>query len=87
MTIFLWHQEDCGEIYSYYKDEINDSAIEINNDCNNDKTIRRKYFEYKKKIIGSTPNDSNTLNPEIVVPLKYLSNLWRFLDLPLSAVK
>ena len=66
------------EIYSYYKDEIYDSAIENNNDCNkinNDKTIRRRSFEHKTKMIGSTPNDSNTLNAEIVVPLKYFSNL------------
>ena len=38
-------------------------------------------------MIESTPNDSNTLNAEIVVPLKYLSNIWRFLNLPLSTVK
>ena len=29
-----------------------------------------------------TPNDNNTLTAEVVVQLKYLSNFWRFLDLP-----
>ena len=35
-----------------------------------------------KKITGTTNNNSK-LNAEIVVPLKYLSNFWRSLDLPL----
>ena len=36
---------------------------------------------YKTKIIGSTPADNNTLHTDFVVPLKYLSNFWRSLDL------
>ena len=40
-------------------------------------------FEYKTKIIGRTLANNNRLNTEIVVPLKYLSNFWRLLDLPL----
>ena len=34
-------------------------------------------------MIGSTPNNVNRLNAEVVVPLKYLSSFWRSLDLPL----
>ena len=37
---------------------------------------------YKTHLIGSTPADNNTLDAEVVVPLKYLSNFWIFLDLP-----
>ena len=50
---------------------------------NNNKTIASKSFEYKTKIIGRTPDNNDTLDTEIVVPLKYLSNFWRFLNLPL----
>ena len=56
----------------------NDNA---NNRINNSKTITSKYFEYKTKIIGSTPKNNNILDAEVVVPLKYLTNFWRFLDL------
>ena len=28
-------------------------------------------------------NDNNILDPEVVVLLKYISNFWRYLDLPL----
>ena len=61
-------------LWNYYRDEINDSAIEKNNDgnrINNDKTITSKSFDYKTKSIGSTPNDNDILDAEVVVPLKY----------------
>ena len=49
----------------------------------NSKTITSKSFEYKTKLIGSTPNNDIMLDAEVVVPLKYLSNFWRYFDLPL----
>ena len=51
---------------------------------NNNKTITSKPFEYKTKLIGSTSKNHNVLDAEVVVPLKYLSNFWRSLDLPLT---
>ena len=36
----------------------------------------------KIKITGKTPADGNTEDIEIVVPLKYLSNFWRSLEIP-----
>ena len=47
------------------------------------KTITVISFEHKTKIIGRTPDDKNTLEREVVAPLKYLRNFWRFLVLPL----
>ena len=76
-----------GSLWNYYRDEINDSAIEIINDGNNDgnnKTTTSKSFEYKTKIIGYTSNNNNNvLDAEFVILLNYLSNFWRSLDLPL----
>ena len=40
-------------------------------------------FEFKQKITDSTRNYS-TKNIEIMVPLKYLSNFWRTLEMPLT---
>ena len=45
--------------------------------------MKSESFKYNTKIIGRTPDDNNTLEREFAVPLKYLSNFWRFLDLPL----
>ena len=35
------------------------------------------------KITGKTPNDGNEKDVETMVPLKYLSNFWRTLEIPL----
>ena len=42
-----------------------------------------KYFENKTKTAVKRLDDNNKLNAEVVVPLKYLSNFWKFLNLPL----
>ena len=39
-------------------------------------------FNFKTKITGQT-NDNGIINVEIMVPLKYLSNFWRTLEIPL----
>ena len=75
-----------GSLWNFYKDDVNDNANEnnaANNRINNNKTTTSKFFEYKTKIIGRKPADNNTLDTEVVVPLKYLSNFWRFLNLSL----
>ena len=79
-----------GSLWIYYRDEVNNSANEIDdndNKRNNDKATTSKSFEYKTKMIGTKPNDNSRLNVEVVVPLKFLSNFWRFLDLPLISCK
>ena len=65
-----------GSLRNYYRDEKNDDANENdnNNRINNNKTIASKYFEYKTKIIGSTPNLNNILYAEVVLPLNYVGN-------------
>ena len=62
-----------GSLWNYYRGEVNDDVNENNknNMMNNNKTITSKYFEYKTKLVGSTPNNDNILDAEIVVPLKY----------------
>ena len=39
-------------------------------------------FKFKQKIIGWTGNDG-TKNVEVMIPLKYLSNFWRNLEMSL----
>ena len=69
-----------GSLWNYCRDKVNDDANENNaarNKINNNKTIES---EYGTKLIERMPNN-NILDAE-VVPLKYLCNFWRFLDLP-----
>ena len=64
--IFLEYSDNysmtSGSLWNFYRDEINDSAIENNNDgnrINENKTITSKSFKCKTKLIGSTPNNNN----------------------------
>ena len=41
---------------------------------------KSKSFDYKTKLIGSTPNNDSRLDAEVVVPLKYFNNFSRSLD-------
>ena len=77
-------------LWNYYRDEVNDDANESNASrikINNNEKITGKSFEYNTKLMGSTPDNNNVLDTEVVVSLKYLSNFWRSLDLPLIICK
>ena len=71
----------------FYGDEGNGSANE-NNDpnhyrTNNNKTTVNKSFEHMTKLIRTTPDKNSRLNTQVGIPLKYLNDFWRSLDLSL----
>ena len=73
-------------LWNYYKDEMNGDAAEVNDanfKINNGKVTTSRSFEYKTQITRNTPANNNILDRENVVPLKYLSNFWRYLSLSL----
>ena len=74
-----------GSLWDSHRDEINNDVIEndYDNRWNNNKIITSKSFEYKTKLIWSTPNNNNMLHTEIVAPLKYLNNISKSIDLVL----
>ena len=65
------YSKASGSLWQYYKYDPNDN---IENS---------ESFKFKVKITGKTPNDGNTKDDEINVPLKYLSNFWRTLEMAL----
>ena len=60
-----------GRLRQYYRDEPNDNLADSES------------FKSKIKMPGKTPDDGNEKDVEIMVPLKYLSNFWRTLEMPL----
>ena len=44
-------------------------------------------FKYKASIIGNTKDNGTKSKVKIALPLKYLSNLWRSLEIPLINCK
>ena len=65
------YSKTSGSLWQYYKDDPNDNLANFES------------FKSKVKITGKTPNNGNTKDLEIIVPLKYLSNFWRTLGMPL----
>ena len=65
------YSKTSGSLWKYYKDDPNDNITQSES------------FKSKIKITGKTPAAGNTKDVEIIVPLKYLSNFWRTLEMPL----
>ena len=66
------YAKTSGSLWQYFRDEPYDNNIEDS-----------ESFKSKIKITGKTPNNNNVKDVEIIVPLKYLSNFWRTLEMPL----
>ena len=86
------YRKTIGSLYNYYRDELSDNADDDNFD--NNKVVNSNTFKCKNKIIGNTynvdagaqgydVNKNGTQEVELAIPLKYLSNFWRALNIPL----
>ena len=77
------YSDTSGSLWNFKRDEIINNA-DVTNDNN------APSFKYKANIIGNT--DANGVsrkkeNVKIAVPLKYLSNFWRSLEMSLINYK
>ena len=86
------YRKTIGSLYNYYRGELSDDADDNNFD--NIKVINSNTFKYKNKITGNTynvdagtqgydVNKNGTQEIELGIPLKYLGNFWRALNIPL----
>ena len=76
------YNKTTGSFLNYYRDEPN-SSTEANNITHS--IINSESFNYKANFIqnGVTQNNLIKNDVKIVVTLKYLSNFWRNLNIPL----
>ena len=85
------YRKTIGSLYNYYRDELSDDA---DDNFDNIKVVNSNTFKYKNKIIGNTynvnagangydVNKNGTQEVELAIPLKYLGNFWRILNIPL----
>ena len=65
------YSKTSGSLWQYYRDDPNDNIRDSES------------FKYKIKITGKTQAAANVNDVKIAMPLKYLSNFWRTLDMPL----
>ena len=84
------YKKTIGSFYSYYRDELSDDPDKINHD--NIKVVNSNAFKYKNKVTGNTYDVVNTADDyvavkegtqeiELAIPLKYLGNFWRALNI------
>ena len=86
------YRKTIGSLYNYYRDELSNDTDDNNFD--NIKVVNSNTFKYKNKITGNTynvdagargydVNKNGTQEVELAIPLKYLANFWRALNIPL----
>ena len=86
------YRKTIGLLCNYYRDELSDDADDNNFD--NIKVVNSNTFNYKNKITGNTynvdagaqgydVNKNGTQEVELAIPLKYLGNFWRAVNIPL----
>ena len=86
------YRKTIGSLYNYYRDELSDDADDNNFD--NIQVVNSNTFKYKNKIIANTynvnagadgydVNKNGTQEVELAIPLKYLGNFWRALNISL----
>ena len=86
------YRKTIGSLYNYYRDELSNNADD--NTFANINAVNSNTFKYKNKITGNTynvdagaqgydVNKNGTQEVELAIPLKYLGNFWRALNIPL----
>ena len=77
------YSKTSGSLWNYHRDEPNSEA-----EGNTNYSFKNsKSFDYKTSITGKLEGDNLEKGVKIVVPLKFLSNFWRTLDMPLINCK
>ena len=74
------YSDTSDSLWQFKRDEIINNA-DVTNDNN------ASSFKYKANLVGNTENNGTKNGVKIAVPLKYLSNFWRSLEMPLINCK
>ena len=74
------YSDSSGSLWGFKRDEVVNNAGATNDD-------NFPSFKYKANLIANTTADGTKKGVKIAVPLKYLSNFWRSLEMPLINCK
>ena len=78
------YEKTSGSLFNYYRDEPNEITVGAGNNAINISIRNSKSFDYKTNITGNLDaGEDEKEDVEIAIPLKYLGNFWRSLDIPL----
>ena len=74
------YSDSSGSLWRFKRDEVVNNEDVTNND-------NAPSFKYKASLITDTEANETKNGVKIAVPLKYLSNFWRSLEMPLINCK
>ena len=74
------YSDTSGSLWCFKRDEVANNANVANND-------NAPSFKYKANLIGDTESDGTKQRIKVAILLKYLSNFWRSLEIPLINCK
>ena len=85
------YRKTIGSLHNYYRDQLTNDG---NDNFANRNVVNSEAFKYKNKITGNTynvdagaqgydVNKNGTQKIQLAIPLKYLGNFWRALNIPL----
>ena len=78
------YEKTSRSLFNYYRDESKDHDEGDGDNSINISIGGSNSFDYKTKIVGSlAAGELEKDDIEIAIPLKYLGNFWRSLDIPL----
>ena len=78
------YEKTSGSLFNYYTDQPSETTIGAGNNAINISIRNSKSFDYKTEIIGGLDaGEDEKEDVKIPIPLKYLCNFWRILDIPL----
>ena len=81
------YEKTSGSLFNYYRDEVDDPNVHIGDgDERIDISMRdSKSFDYKSSLNNKLPASINNIHTrndvELAIPLKYLGNFWRILNI------
>ena len=91
------YRKTIGSLYNYYRDELSDNGDDDN--FGNIKVVNSYTLKYKNNDVDARipnpdcagqidnpiyiANENGTQEVELAIPLKYLGNFWRALNIPL----
>ena len=78
----MYNLTEYSDNYSKNPEVYGNTTTTISDDPN-DNITQSESFKSKIKITGKTPAEGNKKDVEIIVPLKFLSNFWRTLEMRL----
>ena len=81
------YRKTIGSLYNYYRDELSDDADDNSNTFKYKNKITGNIYNVNAGAQGYNVNKNGMHEVELAIPLKYLGNFWRALNILLISLE